>query len=816
MQKIISIMLVLCLACSTILIGIPTSDNISIVNILIAVTAILSIIHNRKRTIKITISDIFLTLLVISSIIPLITKTCISYNSTVNYILRYISIFLIYFTIKQECEQNNKIINYITNTIIISAMFFIICGIDLMSTKYLENLLHIIVGESNISTSEIRMSSIFMYANAFAAFIGMAIFLILGKLKAQNKTNLCFSTILMWCFVGIIASESRLLLGCLAIVLLLYLILNKNQVHNILKFIIMNGIIAIVVTSILFKLISLGMFWQIWLMCAVFTLVTIGINYFINKIELQNKKINIKTIIFILMFIIIIIVGLLNIKEELILFKGDKATNLVRKQIGSVSANKQYTFEIDLEAKSDIPDNFKIIIIEKNKFLDEIKENSIVFDNYTGTKKINVNLAEDTTNLSIYFKSKQNTDNTELKIKSLLVNGKEIIIHYKFLPDELVKKLLNLGSNMSNLYERLEFGRNAIVAAIDNHLLGVGGGGWKYIHRAYSNYDSPANEVHSYIAQIIVEFGIIGIIAYIGLITTLIKNCIKNINKNNEIICAVLLIILHSILDFEMSYFLIMLVTYSLIAILTNQSEEKSVLQISNKFYIPIAILIITSINLINANAAFSKYYVQEEIKNTKSYYTKLELQELNVKLNPYNLEYQKTQALTWQIYRTSIDNIKKEDNIRFIKKINDNIETIFKKEIHYYDIELLNILTSNTIQLLKYDEKEIARKYINLLWELNQEIGSNSKYQANMILKQMEQLKELIIQLQKSNYVEFINGYEELANQKYQLIMEQVQDYTKCRITQNESAMYIETINDMISEINQVEKIWKGESYER
>ena len=122
LQKVIQIILILILVLSTILIGLPQENNISIINILIAITAILSIINNRKnKYFPITITDIFLGLLAISSIIPLILNNYVSLNNTVNYALRYTSVFLIYFIIRKETENDNKLADYIINAIIISA-----------------------------------------------------------------------------------------------------------------------------------------------------------------------------------------------------------------------------------------------------------------------------------------------------------------------------------------------------------------------------------------------------------------------------------------------------------------------------------------------------------------------------------------------------------------------------------------------------------------------------------------------------------------------------------------------------------------------
>ena len=93
-----------------------------------------------------------------------------------------------------------------------------------------------------------------------------------------------------------------------------------------------------------------------------------------------------------------------------------------------------------------------------------------------------------------------------------------------------------------------------------------------------------AKEGHSYILEVWMSFGIIGILAYIFIISITLKNgtdLLKNTNKNNEkyktflsIIVGLSFIIVHSIMDFDMSYLIIEMVFYMFIAIINDNDRN--------------------------------------------------------------------------------------------------------------------------------------------------------------------------------------------------------------------------------------------------
>ena len=89
--------------------------------------------------------------------------------------------------VKELTKGNSKLKIYITNIIIISAILLVIFGIDKMSTNIFFPLAKAI-NIPEITYEETRMDSFFSYANTFAAFCSMALFLAIGGyIKAQKK-----------------------------------------------------------------------------------------------------------------------------------------------------------------------------------------------------------------------------------------------------------------------------------------------------------------------------------------------------------------------------------------------------------------------------------------------------------------------------------------------------------------------------------------------------------------------------------------------------------------------------------------------------
>ena len=98
-----------------------------------------------KKPIKIIQSklDVFVILLVISTIIPIVTNTYISLYTTVETLLNYMTMIWIYLLAREVCLSNENNIKYIKNILIIFVIILIFIGIENISSNKIFELLDI-------------------------------------------------------------------------------------------------------------------------------------------------------------------------------------------------------------------------------------------------------------------------------------------------------------------------------------------------------------------------------------------------------------------------------------------------------------------------------------------------------------------------------------------------------------------------------------------------------------------------------------------------------------------------------------------------
>lgn len=107
------------------------------------------------------------------------------------------------------------------------------------------------------------------------------------------------------------------------------------------------------------------------------------------------------------------------------------------------------------------------------------------------------------------------------------------------------------------------------------------GDGYKYILPEYQQYLYGTNEVHCYSLEIWMEFGIIGILSLILIIIEVIIKFIKKLRekqvKNLEftLFTILLFILIHSFIDFDMSFMYIQVIFFIVIGLLNQDNEQR-------------------------------------------------------------------------------------------------------------------------------------------------------------------------------------------------------------------------------------------------
>ncbi|MNW35958.1 O-Antigen ligase [compost metagenome] len=130
------------------------------------------------------------------------------------------------------------------------------------------------------------------------------------------------------------------------------------------------------------------------------------------------------------------------------------------------------------------------------------------------------------------------------------------------LPASMESRLENINFRQHSVLERITFYRDASKLIADYPLIGAGGGGWATLYGKYQDYGYTSAQAHNFFMQYLVEVGIVGFIIFMAFILYIfykyIKGYIQSDDENRDSYFLYLIlamsILLHSLLDFNMSY----------------------------------------------------------------------------------------------------------------------------------------------------------------------------------------------------------------------------------------------------------------------
>ena len=296
----------------------------------------------------------------------------------------------------------------------------------------------------------------------------------------------------------------------------------------------------------------------------IFLVIILFIEGLINILNIQIKKKieNIKIYkIVIIIGVIWILVTLWIIKElnnpiPYEVFTNNNTSTYEAKKINNIKGNTKYILKFELKAKTNagsidrINDVFEINIIERDKRNFEIKNTAIQFKEYEGIKEIELITHENTNEFKIEFKTKYQYLNRNLTIYKLEINDEPIPLQYKTLPIKLVDKIKDISIHYKTAVERGIFIKDAITLSKENLLTGIGGECWQYKYGEVQEYNYTSRDIHSYPIQVLLEFGLFGLILLAIIYIVFLK--MKTDKKYLGVKIAILVIMLHSIIDSEL------------------------------------------------------------------------------------------------------------------------------------------------------------------------------------------------------------------------------------------------------------------------
>ena len=721
---------------SGLLVGTPIKNNIMIVNLLLNITAIIYIIKDNiieNKKIKLSKIDILVIIICLSNFIPLITNSYIRLIDTTEYILRYISVLNVYFLTKKMTKED-KNLSILINIFIVISVIMILFGIDIMTYNIGEEFYSFLGTPKVDIDNKIRMVSLYKYANTFAILLTATLIMSLEKyIETENKNKKSIYGISIFLHIfAIIMTYSRLTWIITFIILVTYIILKKEKRKQAIQILLTTIINAILFYFIFTNSITNGTLYII----PIFLLLQMVLELIIIK---SIPHINFKKILYVILIILSIgIIGnTILMSNDLELFNNENAKKSIRKQNIKVETNSNYILEVDLEAKAQVANSFSIVVKQLDEKENNIEEHEIFFGNFEGTQKLEFKTQQDTKNISIIFKGIEVANNTELKIKNVRLNGKEIRINYGIIPIEFINRLTKIEIDTSSVLDRIDYYKEAFRISKDNLLFGQGGNVWKY--KKSSNISGISE--HSYILQLLLQNGIIAVVSYCILIFILAKHLykyLKNENIHLDIILALFAIIIHSIFDFDLSFLYILMLTYMLIAILDKKIINEQKMPI-NKIVTYIIICFLAVTLYFNFGEVATSYIDTDNITDTNK---KMRMIDLKIILSPHDYRYYEDKANLISTLKNK--GVFEEDSQEYknaTREIIKNIEFVTEieklQEPYQYNKIILNkidlITEENKEEILKEIE-EIVKEKIGYNEDINKGINSRLEKRLNKI----------------------------------------------------------------------------------
>ena len=522
------------------------------------------------------------------------------------------------------------------------------------------------------------MISTFGYANTFAVYLGITISLAISRfLKVESKRKKILYTIYIFISaITLLLTQSKAVLAIIAVIILIFII---------------KGI----------------------------------------KDKKINKKWIIAGVITALIFVIYVCIAK-EIGKPLVVIQEEK--NCV---IREVEKNTKYKYEFEIEAKTEKEyDTFQIKVVEVTRYFSEITLAQTSFSNFSGIKTMNFETTNDADHIEIRIK---NSLDQELTINKLLINGKQYILEYKIILEPIVRVFTTFNFKNSSVWQRGDYWNDSIKIIKSRWLTGTGGNTWRVSYGQVQDYLYYAKECHSYILEIWMSFGIVGITSYIFIIAMSIQNGIKKKNEILEILVGISILILHSLMDFDMSFLIMEMIFFMFIAIINQddkiQKEDQKTIKIA-EILIMLMMLIISIGNILGLIASIEK----------KS------------NIAPWIDTYQ---------YSKIINNPQKKEIKKYIKNEpyqnqNTMYRLINETDLNEADIEFLIKTWKDSPNQRPY-EIENTRKRGEIMLEIAQKC--TSKKQRNEIIeiikKEYIQNSSIILNYVKNKETAFISGYE-------------------------------------------------------
>ncbi len=713
--------------------------------IIILETLIYIIIAKIKKQEKILIKskiDITVIAMMVITFVPLICKTYCSLSYTIEISIIYFTVYSMYILVR-NLVTTPKRKNIFINVMLLSSTVIIIFGIDRINFNIFQKFYDISLSSQ---VFDARMTSTIGYWNAVFAYIVSLMIIALGKyLSTENKKVAgLYAMYICLAMYAFYFCNSRAGMIIFALVFIAYLIKLKNinkAVQAILLLIFTYGLV------LAFDKINTAYNTHITVILGV--TITLIATYFFSKllkkidnIEIKNAKRNA------LIIIAILIVGgttyIAIAKNYSKPFELKKWGNSV--MLYDLKNNNKYKVKLDLTAKTGEQLTVKVFQIDSRRARQCIYEQTYTAKDGKILEEFEIETnQENLDKVQIQFLS---VDKSEWILNKIYVNEKEDIVNYKYLPNSIMRLTKTLSFNNLSVAERLSMYRSGFQLFSEHPIVGNGAKTFANMYEKVREYGYGTMEVHSFYMDILMDYGIIGIIACFSIIGITIYNFMKRKNKNNIVTISIftswVFVAIHTMFDFDLAYMLTLANFYIVIALINE--EDKNIAK--NTRLVEYAVIAIMAICVVinGFRLIGDKLYREGKYKDAMSYmpyYVKNMNEYIKSNEDKYGLSRNLKKDVLIR-YLENEKNAKQYDNIKYLYEISiDLIRTNNINEGIEGLQEIIKLIENDDI-IAKYDilQKDSWKQFVDNIKNELQELSTQlDNERLNEINKKMQKL---------------------------------------------------------------------------
>ncbi|WP_256759158.1 O-antigen ligase [Cohnella sp. WQ 127256] len=152
----------------------------------------------------------------------------------------------------------------------------------------------------------------------------------------------------------------------------------------------------------------------------------------------------------------------------------------------------------------------------------------------------------------------------------------------QLLPAIIRTRVEDVNFQTHSVYERLTMYKDAIEIWKGSPIIGSGAGTWEAVYEQHQSYSYQSAQTHGYLTQLLIDVGLLGIIVYFGFIAVITFVYIRYYRKANETernklifyFIVPMTTLVHSLIDFEMSYILYMVLVFLCLGVMAGTQRQ--------------------------------------------------------------------------------------------------------------------------------------------------------------------------------------------------------------------------------------------------